>query len=68
MIYILVGCEDGIFGINCSSICGYCYKGQLCDKKMGVCFKECDFGYEGFYCNKSEIIIDFDLSFILYRF
>lgn len=24
-VFILIECYDGIFGINCSGICGYCY-------------------------------------------
>lgn len=68
MICILVGCDDGTFGTNCSSTCGHCHKGMPCDKKTGACPKECDPGYEGLYCNKSEITIDFDSSFIPYRF
>lgn len=68
MIYILVGCQDGTFGTNCNGTCGHCHKGQPCDKETGTCPKECDPGYEGLYCNKSEISIDLDLRFVPHRF
>lgn len=57
MIFISIGCDDGTFGTNCRGTCGHCRKGQSCDKKTGACLKECDPGYEGIYCNKSEYIL-----------
>lgn len=68
MIYILVGCDDGTFGTNCSSTCGHCHKGQPCDKKTGACPKGCGPGYEGIYCNKCKISINFNSSFVSYIF
>lgn len=55
-----VECDDGTFGANCSSVCGYCHQGQSCDIETGTCLKECDSGYEGIYCNKSKISVDFN--------
>lgn len=52
---MLIECDAGTFGTNCSGTCGHCHKGQSCDKEMGACPKGCDSGYEGIYCNKSNI-------------
>lgn len=65
---MLIECDAGTFGTNCSGTCGHCHKGQSCDKEMGACPKGCDSGYEGIYCNKSNISFDFDTSFVPYIF
>lgn len=58
--FISIGCDDGTFGTNCSGTCGHCHKGQPCDKRTGVCLTGCDSGYDGIYCNKCKIYVDFD--------
>lgn len=65
---MLIECDAGTFGTNCSGTCGHCHKGQSFDKEMGACPKGCDSGYEGIYCNKSNISLNFDSSFVPYIF
>lgn len=66
--FILIECYDGTFGTNCSGTCGHCLKGQRCYKETGACPNGCDSIYEGIYCTKSEISIDFDSRIVPYIF
>lgn len=50
-------CDDGTFGKLCSNICGHCQDGDTCDKETGACPYGCQSGYEGIYCNQSEICL-----------
>lgn len=50
-------CDDGTFGKFCSNICGHCQDGDTCDKETGACPYGCQSGYEGIYCNQSEICL-----------
>lgn len=54
-IFFLIECDDGTYGTNCSSNCGHCYQGQLCDKETGACPEGCGARYDGMYCNISKI-------------
>lgn len=36
-----IECEEGYFGITCSSRCGHCANGETCDKHSGRCYGGC---------------------------
>lgn len=50
--YILV-CDNGMFGINCDSKCGYCLENVMCNYLNGCCYNGCVLGYLGDFCNIS---------------
>lgn len=37
---MLIECDAGTFGTNCSGTCGHCHKGQSCDKEWGRVLKD----------------------------
>lgn len=43
-----------MFGVGCMYECsGNCLNNEICDKKDGGC-RNCDYGFEGYFCNKSK--------------
>ncbi|XP_046583122.1 protein draper-like [Haliotis rubra] len=42
---MLAACPDGSYGINCTSRCGNCLDGDICDKTNGICRKGCAAGW-----------------------
>lgn len=46
-VYILLECENGIFGENCYKKCGYCLEVSYCYFINGSCLNGCLYGYKG---------------------
>lgn len=55
IFFFIIECDNGTYGTNCSSNCGHCYQGQLCDKETGACPEGCGARYDRMYCNISKI-------------
>ncbi|KAK3597121.1 hypothetical protein CHS0354_021230 [Potamilus streckersoni] len=45
-------CKDFFFGMNCSSRCGNCLNGELCDKVTGKCPRGCHDGWQEEKCDR----------------
>lgn len=52
---VIVECNNGTFGINCSTKC-YCADKVPCDKVTGRCPAGCEGGYMGDHCEIGEIL------------
>lgn len=56
LLLVFVVCLNGIFGVECEFICGYCYGNSVCDYVNGSCVSGCLLGWVGIVCNESERI------------
>lgn len=45
VIFVVLECKVGFYGVQCGSICGYCLDNGVCEYIIGYCFKGCEFGY-----------------------
>lgn len=46
-------CDNGTFGTNCDSKCGYCSENVTCNSLNGRCYNGCALGHSGDFCNIS---------------
>ncbi|XP_046551941.1 multiple epidermal growth factor-like domains protein 10 [Haliotis rubra] len=51
-ILVISVCEDGRHGSGCTSACGHCKSGTICDKSNGTCGSGCNGGYSGARCEQ----------------
>lgn len=49
-VFVLLECDGGRFGVNCSQLCGHCVKKEPCHYLNGTCPNGCDDGYQGNEC------------------
>lgn len=47
-------CEEGMYGVNCSTPCGHCLDSDQCHHINGTCISGCDSGYQGIKCLKGD--------------
>lgn len=50
MLLFLKGCDNGLYGVDCSKTCGRCLNESHCFHINGSCLTGCDAGYEGDAC------------------
>lgn len=55
----ILECYDGMYGLGCKEMCGYCFNGLVCLLVNGFCEFGCELGYCYFYCKESNIYIFF---------
>lgn len=51
-ITIHLACTGGMYGSNCSVICGNCFESQQCHHINGTCMNGCSRGYQGVHCTE----------------
>ena len=51
-ILLLIECDGGMFGHNCSQSCGKCFNNEQCHHINGTCLNGCDSGYSGTNCTE----------------
>lgn len=55
MIYILIECEEGLYGERCSQRCfGHCKFNVTCNHVNGQCDEGCTTGWTGAMCDKGN--------------
>ncbi len=47
-------CENGTYGVNCSSRCGHCLGGTPCNATDGACPGECQGTWKGPRCDQRK--------------
>ena len=51
---LLLACDDGYYGINCTLKCGNCSENAACNKTTGECPGGCSSGWKSPLCNESR--------------
>ena len=51
---LLLACDDGNYGINCTLKCGNCSENAACNKTTGECPSGCSSGWQPPLCNESR--------------
>lgn len=57
MLYCMLVCTDGWYGVNCNQQCsGHCRDDTTCNHVTGQCEKGCDKGWSGSLCDKGNLL------------
>lgn len=57
-LFLFVGCENEMYGVNCKYHCsGHCLNNGTCNFITGFCNNGCSFGYLGDMCNESKKLL-----------
>lgn len=48
-------CRGGFYGLGCSTSCGYCKSGTVCNDRTGGCPNGCQDHWIGSKCNGTDI-------------
>lgn len=58
---MILACNNGTYGDNCSKTCGKCRHAGQCNHVNGTCNNGCESGYQGDKCDAGECLVNFYL-------
>lgn len=53
-MFLYTGCRDGYYGSSCTTPCGKCTTGDVCNDVTGNCPSDCQAGWQQPMCNQRK--------------